>query len=104
MIGAYIVKNHLPMLTVFFEDLQENAVREVRRMLDFLEYPYSEDKLQASLKEGFSQFYRNHTDSFRHFTPDQQESFNAVITGTVQRLRQCNLEQVALKIEKYLRT
>ena len=104
MIGTYIVKNHHPMLTVFFEDLQQDTVREVKRMLDFLEYPYSGAELQASLEEGFNQFYRNHTDTFHHFTPDQKEAYNTVIAGTVQRLKQCSLVQVALKIEKYLRT
>ena len=99
MIANYIMKNRHPMLTVFFEDLKEDTAREVKRMLDFLEYPYNNAELQATLLGGFNQFYRNHTDTFDHFTADQREAYNTVITDVVKRLKQYNL---ALKLEQYV--
>ena len=71
-------------------------------MLEFLQFPYSEEKVMSAVKNGYSSFYRNHTDSFQHFTSDQRSAINAAIAETANRLRTRNFTDNADQLDTYL--
>ena len=64
---------HPPTLVIRYEDVKQNTIREVKRMLDFLQFPYKEEVIEEQLEKDFSQFRRKHRESFEHFTTKQRE-------------------------------
>ena len=64
---------HHPTLVVRYEDVKQNTIREVKRMLDFLQFPYREEVMEERLEKDFSKFRRKHRGSFEHFTTQQRE-------------------------------
>ena len=78
-----------------------SILQEVERVLDFLQFPYSADRVKSAVEDGFSSYYRNHTDSYQHFTAQQADTVNAAIVGTVARLRARNLTDIANHIDTY---
>ena len=103
MIEHYIINNRLqPILVIKYEDLKTDPVTQVKRMLAFLRYPYKDKEVEERLKGGFSHFYRNHTDTFEHYTPEQIAHMNNVITSVIDRLKQENITNF-IPLEPYLR-
>ena len=88
-----------PVLVVKYEDIQSNATSEVLRMLEFLGVDHSPEQVAAILKnENFTQHYRNHTDTFEHYTPEQKVAVNAAILNITNQLKQAGLpDEIGLK-------
>ena len=61
MIRNWLVnsRNH-PVLLVKYEELKQNTLQEVLRMLNFLMVPYSKDMVEQRLAAGFNSFQRSH--------------------------------------------
>ena len=92
-----------PVLVIRFEDLKRDAVTEIKKMLDFLEFPYSEVKLEERLREGYAQFLRGHDDHFEHYTKEQTAHVNEAIRRIIKRLRENDvMDSIGLPL--YLRT
>ena len=73
-------KRH-PVHVVSYEDLQNDTVREVEKILDFLHFPYSHEDLIQRLRVNFTTFRRPHmNDGFQHFSPEQKERLRLNIT------------------------
>ena len=103
MIEHYIINNRVqPILVVKYEDLKADPVTQVKRMLAFLRYPYKDKEVEERLEGGFFHFYRNHTDTFEHYTPEQTAHMNNVITSVIDRLKQENITNF-IPLEPYLR-
>ena len=94
-------KGHL-VLVVLYEQLQAHPLREVERILDFLHYPYSPEAVRSAVDEGFTSFYRNHTDPFPHFTPQQISLVNNAISAAAERLRSEGLTDVHNQMKMYI--
>ena len=91
------------MLVVRYEDLKQDTLSQVIRMLDFLNWNYSRTELAVKLQDGFNAFQRNHTDTdqYEYYTREQRLKINSVITETVSRLK--NFQQDHLfKLHEYL--
>ena len=52
-----------------------------------------------SLKDGFTSYYRNHTDHFNHYTPQQRLLVNSVISTTADALQD---KTFAKKLREYI--
>ena len=103
MMNLVVKVGRRPVLLVKYEDLQANATKEVLRMLEFLRIPHTPDQVAAILKEReFTQYYRNHTDDFEHYTPEQKKSFNTAILYIIEQLRRAGLPDV-IDLKKYIR-
>ena len=101
MINHLLVNNtHHPVLLVKYEDLKADTYHEVERMITFLNVELK-NNFQASLKEGFHKFHRNHTYTFEHYTPEQKLHMNSVILRVAQYLQYHYLDY--LHVDKYLR-
>jgi len=62
-----------PTLVVQYEKLQTNLDGELRRMLDFLEHPYTEDDIQCTINSSVEGFHRKHTKKLDPYTPSQAQ-------------------------------
>ena len=92
-----------PVLVVRFEDLKSDTVTEVKKMLDFFEFSYSEARLEERLQKGYTQFFRSHDDHFEHYTKEQTAHVNKAIRTIIARLRENDvMDSIGLPL--YLRT
>ena len=74
------------VLVVRYEDLLEDTITEVTRILHFLEVPFSNERLQSLKKTGFDQFHRNRSNEFDHFTRKQRLHVYSVVVQTIKML------------------
>ena len=104
VIGWLINNHNHPVVVVKYEDLQKNGVlTEVRKMLDFLKFPYSVTTVVRRLKKEYNEFRRKHeNETFEHFTPTQQALLQIVIHNTIHTLKSHGLSKVC-DITEYLR-
>ena len=64
----------VPVLIVGYENLHSNTYSELKRMLDFLGYLYSEDDLLCAVKSSGETFHRSHTRKDLHpYSPELQK-------------------------------
>ena len=100
MISSYIIKRRQQsVLVVRYEDIKTDTLGEVKRMLDFLKYPYSDAELRGKLEEDFTTFYRNHSYSFDHFTASQKDYFNDIVAGVAKSVS----SNIGDKLNEYVR-
>lgn len=91
-----------PVLILRYEDLKENTAQEMKRVTDFLGFSYSLDEVAARLENGYSQFYRNHTADFLHFTPAQERFVHNLINTTIHLMKQYDIYGMFPHITEYL--
>ena len=84
-----------------YEDIKADTVREVKRMLEFIKFPYKESELVERLATGFNDFHRASHPTFDHYTAKQKEYVRAKVKETVQFLNGTKHPSVA-EIAKYL--
>ena len=81
-------QHNISVLVVRYEDLKEDKVEQVSRMLDFLHHDYNRTELATRLEAGFDEFHRQHTaDDYDHYTQDQRTYVKSVITSTAEQLK-----------------
>ena len=93
---VWITNNHdHPVLIVKYEDIKNNTESELRRMLDFLQVPYSSSRLKEVVARGYHMYRRKHSESFDHYTPGQRDTVTSAIERVSKRLKDNGLlEQV----------
>ena len=103
MIKNWIVINrHHPVLVVMYEDLKQNALHEVLRMLEFLKVPHSMDIVEQRLAAGFNSFQRSHhKDDFEHYTHEQQDFVKEAVISTSKLLEDNHLTHI-LQLQNYV--
>ena len=90
-------RNH-PVLVVKYEELKQNTLHEVLRMLDFLKVPYSEDVVEQRLIAGFNSFQRrHHEDDFDHYVPEQQNFVRNAVISANKLLEENHLSHLSLQ-------
>ena len=77
-----------PTMVVRYEDLKPNTIREVKRMLDFLQIPYKKKVEEEQLEKDFSRLRRRHRQSFEHFTTKQREHVMKYVQSARTELEQ----------------
>ena len=87
-----------PLLLVQYEDLKNNTLHEVMRMVKFLGYNTLQEVVKERLMSEFIAFKRNHstTSSFEHFTATQKLFVNTIINSVEFRVN-------SLSLKKFLR-
>ena len=90
-----------PIMVVRYEDIKEDRIGQVERMLKFLEYPFDKTELEVKLHREFEAFKRPHKEEFEHYTPEQKKYVNTILLDTIKILTQHNMEQF-FKLEDYL--
>ena len=70
-----ITTANVPTIVVRYEDMLRDTRGQLRRMLDFLKYPYTEDRLDCVLNHQIQTFHRQHHRNFDPFTSEQKRNF-----------------------------
>ena len=74
-----------PVHLVSYEDLENDTVREVEKILDFLHFQYSHEEVTERLREDFANFKRSHQKAeFQHFSPEQKDRLRETLTTAVK--------------------
>jgi len=75
-IKQWLGSNDRPTMVIQYENLFTNLVGELKRILEFLEFPYTDDTIQCVLSSQSSRnsFYRNHDKGFDPYTASQKEN------------------------------
>ena len=83
------MQSNITTLVIHYEDVQENILREMRRILDFLNI--SNMRTHCILADPNGKFKRSKRDKlhieFNPFTPDMQRSIDKLITNTNSLLK-----------------
>ena len=86
--------------------MKEDILKEVKRMLDFLQFAYEVEELKERLASDFSTFHRSHNttaEDFLHYTREQRRFIDKGIATSVDYLKRYNNGET-LRIEEYLGT
>ena len=101
---AWVVNNmgH-SVLVVKYEDMKANMSKELRRMLNFLQVPYTEAQFQSVVTSGYEKFRRHHSsqDDYDHYTSEQRAFVNSVIRTTHSILEEYYLSEIC-SVHEYL--
>ena len=85
-----------------YEDLKNNTVEEVKRVLDFLNVYYNSDTLADVLKEDYSEFHRPHSgDNFEHYSVEQKEWLKHLLLETMEAAEKAGKSKL-LRLDEYL--
>ena len=110
-----------PVLSVFFEDIKTDPAPQISRMMEFLELPVTPAIINATVtvitflsltimklvwitfaqQDGFTSYYRNHTDHFDHYTAEQRMFVNNVISSTADALQDM-ADDIAKRLREYI--
>ena len=100
--GWIITGKNNPFHIVRYEDLKNDTVKEMKKVVDFLGFPHiSEADIEERLGEGYNNFYRNHKDNFGHYTEKQKSFVRQQVQDTINTLRKHGKENV-FPIHQYL--
>ena len=89
-----------PILIIKYENLKRNYTFEVKRILKFLEIPYTDQDVYKKIEKDFNLFHRSHQETFEHYTRDQKWRILDTIRSTIQSLRSSGYH--LLDLEEYL--
>lgn len=88
------------VLIVRYEDLKSNTVKEVERMLTFLQHPFNAEDIPSRLAQDFTTFKRPHDVDFERYTSSQKLYIESVLLQTIKHAQDSNMTHV-LNLEEY---
>ena len=66
--------NKFTKLVLCYENMINNLHAAIKQMLDFIEYPYTEDDIQCAIKSSTDEkFCRKHSRVVNPYTPSQKQ-------------------------------
>ena len=86
---------------VKYEKFKAGMLDEVKKMLNFLGVPFSEEVLKKRMSEGFETFHRSHPKEIDYFTSEQEQYVREHIANVVALLKTKNNGNT-LGVEEYL--
>ncbi len=84
-----------------FEDVKRDKVSEVKKMLQFIDFPFDEKTVQERLQGDFGLFRRNHTETFEHYTVEQKKWVNNMLLEMIAILQNNGLED-EFRLQEYI--
>ena len=102
LINCVLDNDKHPVHVVRYEDLQNDRVREVERILDFLHFSYNHDDVVSALEEDYSVFQRSHEhDHIRHYSTEQKEMLRSTLVDLI-KLASIREKAYLLHLNEYL--
>ena len=96
-----INQDKYPVHILHYEDLRQDFVEEIEKVLIFLNVAYDSDTLKSKLSEDYTEYRRpHHSDEFEHFSEKQKElvrSFMLDVNNAADRVNKSSL----LRLEEY---
>ena len=93
-----------PLLVVRYEDLKKDVLKEVMRMLKFLNHTSNATTVAAALRGGYDKLRRSHSgrgDSLQHYSHQLREKVNGMILQTLEILKESKVDHL-FSIREYL--
>ena len=84
-IENWLIQNYTRLHIIRFEDLKRDTLKEVIKMLDFLNISYiSKKDIYGRICKGYTEFKRPHNMdySFEHFTWEQKNYIRSILQET----------------------
>ncbi|XP_065900782.1 WSCD family member CG9164-like [Dysidea avara] len=69
-IEAYAHSNKTPILVLKYENLLTDLHTELKRMMEFMKFPYTEDDFQCTINSTIEGFHRKHKKTADPYTPE----------------------------------
>lgn len=91
-----------PVLVIKYETLKRSPASEIKKILKFLNIDYSDDLVEKSMVNEFTDFRRVHTKTFDAYTPELREYVHSVLQEAVAFLKEKRLTSM-IQIEDYLK-
>ena len=87
--------NKFTKLVLCYENMINNLHTAIKQMLDFIEYPYTEDDIQCAIKSSTDErFHRKHSRVFNPYTPSQKQYVLQQIHTVDYILKQYNISYI----------
>lgn len=92
------------VLVVRYEDLKQDTMKEVERMVTFLGLPFNEEAVTQRLAEDFTVFKRLHKqeDDFKRYTDDQTVHMRSVVLKAIKLVKDKNMAHI-IRLNDYLK-
>ena len=79
-VETYLRTTKSPTLVVKYENLLTDLHTELKRMMEFLKFPYTEDDLQCTIKSTIEGFHRKHNKNvIDPYSPEQRKYMSTQI-------------------------
>ena len=69
-----------------YEDFKVDSKRELERILNFLEVPYSRSQLDKVVSEGYNAYHRPKGEEFEHYTEAQKSHIREIVRRTSETI------------------
>jgi len=90
-VETYLNTTKTPTLVVKYENLLTDLHTELKRMMRFMEFPYTEDDLRCISKSTLEGFHRKHKNITDPYTPEQRQIVYTQIQLANNVLHQYNI-------------
>ena len=71
-IQKWVGSMKVPTLVIQYEKLLTNLYVELKRIMEFLEFSYTEEDIQCTIRSSTEQFHRSHNGHFDPYTKEQK--------------------------------
>ena len=100
--GWLTKKEPHPVLVVKYEDLLKDVRRELERILNFLQAPYSAGQLERVLRAGYREYLRPHAAvEFEHYTEKQRKYVRDMVSNLEGAIRKSNYSDLLPTLASY---
>jgi len=89
-VQEWLIEKNIPVLMIGYENLMKNTSAELKKMLDFLKHPYTEDDVQCAVNNS-SLFHRKHTRTINPYNPTMEKFVLDEIKKVDKRLQKHNI-------------
>ena len=90
-LSNWVLDNHgHPVHVVSYEDLKRDTVREVEKILDFLQFPYTHEEVVERLRVDYTDFQRPHMQiNFQYFSSEQNKKLQTTLQTAMTNAMAC---------------
>ena len=81
------IQMNQPFLITRYEDIKSDTLSEVKKMMNFLNVPVSDQLLKTRMSTGYEKFHRSHPQEFKYYTPEQKLQVVAVVKEVIDMLQ-----------------
>ena len=65
----------VPVLIAGYDNLMNDTYSELKKILDFIEYPYTEDDIECAVNSPAEAFHRHHTKKYPNLYPPDLQNY-----------------------------
>ena len=70
LVQYWLDKANIPTLVIKYEDMLTDLQTQLKKMLHFLQVPYSKQKIDCVVNDKLNRFQRRKVSNFDHYTPE----------------------------------